>query len=111
MKEERNDYDEENNIVELVDDEGNTLKFEHLMTFEYHGEWYCALTPAKEAEEAEENAEDEGGEEVGIYRLTGSDDDEQLETIDDEALLDELFEEFVRLYEADDEDEGEEEGE
>ena len=40
MKEERNDYDEENNLVELVDEEGNTMRFEHLMTFEYKGEWY-----------------------------------------------------------------------
>ena len=34
MKEERNDYTEDENIVELVDDEGNTFRFEHLMTFE-----------------------------------------------------------------------------
>ena len=40
MKEERNDYNEEENIVELVDEEGNSFRFEHLMTFEYKGGWY-----------------------------------------------------------------------
>ena len=61
MKEERNDYNEEENIVELVDDDGNTFRFEHLMTFEYKGGWYCALTEIKDAEESDED--DEGEEE------------------------------------------------
>ena len=76
MKEERNDYNEEENIVELVDDDGNTFRFEHLMTFEYKGGWYCALTEIKDAEEADEG-EDEG-EEVAIYRIEGDEDDERL---------------------------------
>ena len=66
MKEERNDYTEDENIVELVDDEGNTFRFEHLMTFEYKGEWYCALTELKEAAEEGDDEEDE---EVAIYRI------------------------------------------
>ena len=95
MKEERNDYDEENNVVELVDEEGNTMKFEHLMTFEYKGDWYVALTPELPAEEAE----DDEGDEVAIYRLTGEEDNEQLETIEDEKFLDEVFAEFCNQYE------------
>ena len=97
MKEENNNYDEDN-IVELVDEEGNTLSFEHLLTFEYKGEWYIALTPALEAEEAEED-EDDSGDEVVIYHLVGGEEDEQLETIDDDALLDEVFAEFCNQYE------------
>ena len=96
MKEERNDYDEENNIVELVDEEGNTLRYEHLMTFEYRGGWYCAFTP-EEAPEAE--GDEDEGEEVAIFRLTGEEDDEHLEIIEDEHLLDEVFAEFCNLYE------------
>ncbi len=100
MKEEANNYDDDN-IVELVDEEGKTLSFEHLLTFEYKGEWYIALTPAEEAEEVGENdeTEDEEGEEIVIYHLVGGEDDEQLETIDDDALLDEVFAEFCNLYE------------
>lgn len=96
MKEEREDYDEENNIVELIDDDGNTLKYEHLMTFEYKGEWYCAFTPVAEAEEAEE---DEESDEVVIYHLVGGENDETLEPIEDDEKLDEVFAEFCNQYE------------
>ena len=96
MKEEYNDY-EDDNIVELVDEEGNTLRYEHLMTFEYKNEWYIALTPEVPAEEVEED--DEEGEEIAIYHLVGDEEDERLETIEDEALLDEVFAEFCNIYE------------
>ena len=96
MKEEREEYDEENNIVELIDDEGNTLRYEHLLTFEYKGEWYCAFTPALEAEEQED---DEEGDEVVIYRLVGDENDETLEPIEDDEKLDEVFAEFCNQYE------------
>ena len=96
MKEERERYDEENNIVELVDDEGNKLRYEHLMTFEYRGEWYCAFAPETAAETAED---DEEGEEVAIYHLVGSEDSETLETIEDDELLDEVFAEFCNIWE------------
>ena len=96
MKEEREDYDEENNVVELVDEEGHTSRYEHLMTFEYKGEWYCALTPELESEEA---YDDEEGEEVAIYHIVGEEDDERLEAIEDEQFLDEVFAEFCSQYE------------
>lgn len=98
MKEERNDYDEENNIVEIVDDEGKSYRYEHLLTFEYKKEWYVALTPEKSPEEADGENEDEG-DEVAIYHLVGGEDDEQLETIEDDALLEEVFAEFCAQYE------------
>ena len=100
MKEENNNYDDDN-IVELVDEEGNTLTFEHLLTFEYKGEWYIALTPALEAEEVDEadGDDEDSGDEVVIYHLVGGEEDEQLETIDDDALLDEVFAEFCNQYE------------
>ena len=95
MKEERNEY-EEDNIVELIDDEGNTLRYEHLLTFQYKGEWYVALAPETAAEE--ETDEDEG-EEVAIYHLAGSEEDERLEPIEDDEFLDEVFAEFCAQYE------------
>ena len=95
MKEEYNDY-EEDNIIELIDEDGNTLRYEHLLTFQYKGEWYVALAPEAEAEE--ETDEDEG-EEVAIYHLTGSEENEQLEPIEDDEFLDEVFAEFCSQYE------------
>ena len=96
MKEERNDYNEEENIVELVDEEGNSLRFEHLMTFEYKGNWYIALTEVKDAEPEED---EDGEEEVAIYRIEGDEDNEQLVQIEDDDELDEVFAEFCAQYE------------
>lgn len=93
MKEVGNQYDDDN-VVELIDEEGKTYRYEHILTFAYKGEWYCALAP----EGAEEGDEDEG-DEVAIYHLVGGEDDEQLETIEDETLLDEVFAEFCNQYE------------
>ena len=97
MKEEQNNYEEDENLVELIDEEGNTLQFEHLMTFEYKKEWYVALAPLFLPEEASDD-EDEG-DEVSIYHIVGEEDNESLETIDDDELLDEVFAEFCNQYE------------
>ncbi len=90
MKEETvNEYDD--GIIELIDEEGTSYRFEHVMTFEYRGEWYCALTPEK-TEEPEEDEEVE--EEIAIYRIAGEGEEEHLEAIEDAELLDEVFAEF-----------------
>ena len=95
LKEERNDYENDENIVELIDEDGNTLRYEHVGTIEYKGEWYCFFTPILNVEEADEDE----GEEVAVFRLVGDEDDERLETIDDDALLDEVFAEVCNQYE------------
>ena len=94
MKEENNDYEGEDNIVELVDEDGNTLRYEHVGTIEYKGEWYCFFTP----EQTEEREDDEEGDEVAVFHLVGDEDDERLETIEDDELLDEVFAEFCNQY-------------
>lgn len=96
LREEGNDYEDDDNIVELVDEEGKTYRYEHLLTFEYKGEWYCALTPESEGEETEE---DDEGEEVAIYHIVGEEDNESLEAIEDDDFLDEVFAEFCNQYE------------
>ncbi len=42
------------NIVELVDDEGNEVRFEHLMTLEHKGNVYICLAPAEPMEDVAE---------------------------------------------------------
>ena len=95
LKEENNDYEDGENIVELIDEDGNTLRYEHVGTIEYKGEWYCFFTPILNVEEADEDE----GEEVAVFRLVGDEDEERLEIIDDDALLDEVFAEFCNQYE------------
>lgn len=94
MKEENYGYEEEDNIVELVDEEGNTLRYEHVGTIQYKGEWYCFFTPEMTDPDADEEEE-----EVAVFHLVGDEENETLETIEDDALLDEVFAEFCNQYE------------
>lgn len=86
--------EEEEEIVELIDDNGNVLKFKLLDVTEYKGEKYTLLLAA---EPNEEIAEDE----VVIFRLNEV--EEVLEPIEDENLLEEVFE----FYQSEIEDEAE----
>ena len=75
--------EEESEIIELIDDDGKVIKFKLLDVTEYKGEKYTLLLAA---EPSDEIAEDE----VVIFRLNEK--EETLEPIEDEALLEEVFE-------------------
>lgn len=78
------EYDEDGNqVVELIDDDGNIIKFKLLDVTEYKGEKYTLLLAA---EPNDEIADDE----VVIFRLNQV--EETLEPIEDEKLLEEVFE-------------------
>lgn len=74
------------NIVVLNDEHGNEVKFEYLDLIEHNNEAYVVLLPA-----------DEEADEVVILKCEESEDDsdeENYRSVDDEALLNELFEIF-----------------
>lgn len=87
---------EQDNIVELFDDEGNELKFEHLMTLEHKGNTYICLAPA-------ETMEDVADDEMVIMRIETDEEtgEDVYATIEDDAELDEVFEEYLKIAEAD----------
>ena len=100
MAEEMNEMEElEDEIIELVDEEGKVLRFKLLDVTEYKGEKYTLLIAAEPNEEIDED-------EVVIFRL--NEEEEMLEPIEDEALLDEVYdfycsetedpEEFVSFF-------------
>lgn len=93
MSEEEELLEEE--IVELIDDDGNVIKFKLLDVTEYKGEKYTLLLAA---EPNEEIAEDE----VVIFRLNEK--EETLEPIEDENLLQEVFDFYQQEVEAEDEE-------
>ena len=86
--------EEESELIELIDDDGKVIKFKLLDVTEYKGEKYTLLLAA---EPNEEIAEDE----VVIFRL--NENEEILEPIEDEKLLEEIFEFYQS--EIDDEEE------
>ena len=83
MSDNENITEEESEIIELIDDDGKIIKFKLLDVTEYKGEKYTLLLAA---EPSDEIAEDE----VVIFRLNEA--EETLEPIEDEKLLEEVFE-------------------
>ena len=80
-------------LIELIDEDGNVINFKLLDVTEYKGEKYTLLLAA---EPNEDIAEDE----VVIFRY--NEEAETLDPIEDEALLEEVFEFYQN--EADEED-------
>ena len=85
------DMDNEGTLITLEDEEGNEVEFEFLDVVEYEGEEYIVLI---------EN--DEDADEVVILKINPIDDEtEEYTSIDDDELLDKLFEIFKEKYEGD----------
>ncbi len=85
----------EDEIVELTTDDGRVLKFFIVGTIEYKGKMYSAFEPAEEIEGVSED-------DLIIFELSGDDEETaELLPVEDEALLEEVFEEFCRALEED----------
>ena len=85
----------EDEIVELTTDDGKKLKFYVVGTIEYKGKNYTAFEPAEQIEGVEDD-------DLVIFELAGDDEENaDLLPIEDEKLLDEVFEEFCRVLEED----------
>jgi len=86
----------EPDIVELTDDNGKKLKFFHIGTIEFKNSYYAAFQPAEEIEGVDDD-------EVIIFEVSGDENGEESELlpIEDQDLLDEVYEEFCRVMEMD----------
>lgn len=83
------------NIVELVDEEGNAVTFEHLMSLEHKGKTYILLVPTEPMEDVEED-------ELVIMRIEqDSEGNDVYVTIDEETELNEVYEAYLEIAEAD----------
>lgn len=97
--------EKDDNIVVLVDENGENVEFEHLDTIEMDGSEYVVLLPL------EEGNDDGEVDEVIILKIERNDEGEDtFITVEDEDILNEVFEEFKERMEefADFEDEDEE---
>lgn len=80
-------------LIELIDDNDNIVKFKLFDVTEYKGQKYTLLLAAEPNDDV---AEDE----VLIFRL--NEETETLETIEDENLLQEIFDFYQQEVEAED---------
>lgn len=84
------EYEDEDRIVEVETENGQTERLFHIATIEYKGKLYCVFQRAEPQTEEEED-------EVFIYAL--DEENELLLEIEDGQLLDEVFAEFCNQYE------------
>ena len=86
------DEDELDNIIVLNDEDGNEVNFEFLDLVELDGEEYVILLPTDESEE-------EPGE-VVILKVedTESEEEESYVSVDDEEVLNKVFEVFKEKF-------------
>ena len=95
--------EEQNTVIELVDENGAVVKFDLVMTFDYEGKRYAALLPIDEVA-------DVGEDEVVLLEIIKDKTGENFVSIDNPVLLDEVFNEFIELFDemADGDDEDDE---
>ncbi len=81
-------------FVTLTDEDGNEFELEHVDTIEYRGETYMAFFPADtgDAGEPEPDNEDTG---LIILKVVEEDGEEQLASLDSDAELEEVYEQFM----------------
>ena len=88
---------EMDNIIELVDDKDNTVRFEHIMTVQYGGDDYILLAPVDPTEDMEDDEllvlkidNDENGEEIYV-------------NVEDDEIVQKVFEKYLEIVESDEE--------
>ena len=82
---------EENTIVTLLDENGKEVQFDLVMTFDYEGKRYAALLPMDDVDGV---ADDE----VVLLEIVRDGGDETYQAIENPVLLDEVFNEFIELF-------------
>jgi len=82
--------EEENDLVELIDENGEHTVFEHLATLEYEGESYLALCDPES---------DEDDLEVFILKIEQDEDGNDVYNVPDDDVADAVFEKLVKLTE------------
>ena len=73
----------------LIDENGVETAFEHVLTFLYEKERYIALSPLEEADDDEA--------EIVLLRIESDNGEDKYVSIDNEVLLNEVFDEFLEL--------------
>ena len=83
-----------NNLIILNDENGNEVQFEFLDLIEYDGEEYVVLLPVEESEDAGE---------VVILKLEDNDSEEEESyvSVDDDDVLNKVFEIFKEKFKDD----------
>ena len=87
-----------NDFVTIIDDEGNEFELELLDTIDYNGESFAAFLPT----DMDEDDPDYGL--IILSVVNEENGDELFESIDDDDKLQQVYEMFMTVFEAEDEE-------
>ena len=98
--EDQNNMEEDDDIIILYNEERDCdEEFYHLATLDVDDKWFVVLKPVEKLPDIEED-------EVLIYEVRDGDEGDVFVAIEDEDLLQKVFEEFNKMMESLDEEEG-----
>ncbi len=90
--------DENSNLIQLQDENGNDVSFEHLMTVEYEGSYYIVLEATEDMDDCKE------GEAIILKIVRDEESGEDVyATIEDEAEFNAVLEKCMAEMEEEDE--------
>lgn len=89
-------------FITVVADDGTEIELEYVDALEYGGNTYMAFFPTSEDEDADEDSEDYG---LIILRSEEENGESVLSTVDDEDLLNKVFDAFMERLSEDGDDE------
>ena len=106
--------DQNQHLIELQDENGNDIPFEHLMTLEHEGNYYVVLEATQDMEDCMEGeaiilriAQDEDGADVYVT----IEDEDELKTVFDKCIAAIEEQDALAGSEDDEDDEDDEDGE
>jgi uncharacterized protein YrzB (UPF0473 family) len=80
-----------NSIITLTDESGREVDFDLVCTFDYENKRYAALFPIEKVEGVEDD-------EVMLLEVKGDGQETVFDPIENEVLLDEVFNEFMEIF-------------
>ena len=89
--------EENNNMIQLQDENGNDVNFEHLMTVEHEGSYYIVLEATEDTDDCKE------GEAIILKIIRDEDGEDVYATIEDEAEFNAVFDRVMEIMEEEDE--------
>ncbi len=87
---------EQENIVELIDENDQVVRFEHIMTLEYEGDKYALLSPVDDLEDVDEG-------DVVIMRIEEGEEQDTYVGVEDEEILEAVFNQYLAIVEEEEE--------
>ena len=90
--------EENSNLIQLQDENGKDVNFEHLMTVEHEGSYYVVLEAAEDTDDCKEG-------EAIILKIIRDEEsgDDVYATIEDEAEFNAVFDRVMEIMEEEDE--------